>query len=118
MINKIEHKGKVYFTVDDPDNKNCNGCAFNNDAKMCGESNDLTRCFTNKIIWVERKEESKKITENKYTVEEVLQCYLGYSSKDSNYLVESIKEVKAKLELKNDPEYIKYLELKEKYEMD
>lgn len=114
-VNNLKYKGVPEINRTHP----CNGCAFHQ-LENCHDG-FLAGCSTKKIIWVldtEHKNEGLVQQEQKYTVKEVLHAINKTWDFDNASLDQVIKETTIELQKRSDPEYVKYLELKQIYAPD
>ena len=90
----------------------CTGCAFEklDYDNYCAKQDSV--CIDENILYMKVIPPALK-----YTVEEVLRAYFGYSLKEvtNGYLQDIINSISKKLLEQSDPDYLQYLKLKDKY---
>lgn len=103
-----EYNGKKYISVKE---NGCVGCALYSSEEGCEafHSDMDSNCYENQSGWKEYE------VNNKYTVEEVIDClvnaeWLAHSDRDR-----AINVVNNRIELITDPDYKTFLQLKEKF---
>jgi len=119
MISKIINiHDKQYKIEPEACEYSCKGCAFllkedaeNSRCTADIETNNL--CFSSSAIFTEVQAQPASEEEQKYTLKELIDklTKLAYSTAGLEYLL----EIKEQEQLKEDPEYDKFLELKEKF---
>ena len=105
---KIVVDGKNYVSIPEFINGSCKKCVFNHNflclggdaKKTCGENNAIYKL---------------DVTDEKYTVDEVMDVYWNLDAKFDTY-DDAISNIKKNLILKDDPEYQQFLKLKAKFE--
>ena len=83
----IKLNGKYYLAVED-NLCECNGCAFENSAVDCRESNEMIKCstFNRDIIW-------KEYTPNQFCMKEDSTPYICTSTQPADSIVAEIREL-------------------------
>jgi len=119
MISKIiTIHDKQYKLEPEECEYSCSGCVFSikgvdGDKTCTADSTTCDLCFLNSAIFTEVQTQPASEEEQKYTLKELIDklTKLGYSTAGLDYLV----ELRQQEQLKEDPEYSKFLELKEKF---
>jgi len=120
MISKIiTIHDKQYKLEPEQEAYSCQGCVFKADDidDECNVANGVLDklCVTSRSIFTEVQTQAALEEEQKYTLKELIYDLenLGFSTNGLEYLL----EIKEHEKLKEDPEYNKFLELKEKFKL-
>lgn len=107
-----EYNGKKYISVKE---HGCTGCAFympvdGGYADCSAYASDMDSiCYYDQSVWKEYE------VNNKYTVEEVIDCLVNVEWLAHSDRERAIDVVNRRIKLMTDPDYKKFLELKEKF---
>jgi len=116
MISKIITIHDKQYKLEQEECKySCKGCAFYSERDVDCLADDTTsdRCVLESVIFTEVQTQPASEEEQKYTLKELIDKLnnLGFSTNGLEYLLELTEQEK----LQEDPEYDKFLELKEKF---
>lgn len=92
----------------------CDGCIAKHDLQVCHKLISLYPCDTNKVIFI--KKEAKEEIFTRIEVIDIAKEFYGDDDFMTDELINAFDEYSKKRKFQNDPEYLKYLELREKFE--
>lgn len=109
-------KDKRYILTNEISKGLCTGCVATHDESLCDTLRLHADCYNKNGIFIEVQETDKSNEpEELFTKSEVKQLVNMYDSQSELTIDELLVKFIKNRKLKNDPEYQKYLELKQKF---